>query len=163
MFNTCATIYTQGEVPIILMIFFFFKCYTRCTLIDSPWPENPANTCTRYTEPLDSCFNLIRCHQQCIPCARWTSSSVVKFKFCILRSLQCGGTQVFAGFSGHGNSVYNIIPLLKKRKCTSGPHCITVATIENGVGHAKFNWMMLFTFRYMLMVLGNLSLPPNYV
>ena len=26
--------------------------------------------------------------------------------------------QVFAGFSGHGNSIYNIIPLPKKRKCT---------------------------------------------
>ena len=26
--------------------------------------------------------------------------------------------QVFAGFSGHGDSICNIIPLLKKRKCT---------------------------------------------
>ena len=25
-------------------------------------------------------------------------------------------TQVFARFSGHGNSIYNIIPLLKKKK-----------------------------------------------
>ena len=32
-----------------------------------PWPENPANTYSRHTETLDSCFNLIRSHQQCIP------------------------------------------------------------------------------------------------
>ena len=32
-----------------------------------PWPENPANTCARHTETLDSCFDLIRSHQQCIP------------------------------------------------------------------------------------------------
>ena len=26
---------------------------------------------------------------------------------------------VLAGFSGHGNSIYNIIPLLKNKKCMS--------------------------------------------
>ena len=32
-----------------------------------PWPENAANTCTWHTETLDSCFDLIRSHQQYIP------------------------------------------------------------------------------------------------
>ena len=32
-----------------------------------PWPENPANTYARHTETLDSFFDLIRSHQQCIP------------------------------------------------------------------------------------------------
>ena len=32
--------------------------------IELPWPENLANTYTRHTETLDSCFNLIRFHQQ---------------------------------------------------------------------------------------------------
>ena len=35
--------------------------------IKLPWHENPANTYARHTETLDSCFNLIRSHQQCIP------------------------------------------------------------------------------------------------
>ena len=32
--------------------------------IELPWPENPANTYTLHTETLDSCFDLIRSHQQ---------------------------------------------------------------------------------------------------
>ena len=35
--------------------------------IELPWPENPANTCMRHTEAMDSCFDPIRFHQQCIP------------------------------------------------------------------------------------------------
>ena len=34
--------------------------------IELPWPENPTNTCELHTEPLDSCFNLIKSHQLCI-------------------------------------------------------------------------------------------------
>ena len=34
--------------------------------IELPWPENMASTYTWHTERLDSCFNLIRSHQQCI-------------------------------------------------------------------------------------------------
>ena len=34
--------------------------------IELPWPENPANTYTWHTETLDSYFNLIMSHQQCI-------------------------------------------------------------------------------------------------
>ena len=34
--------------------------------IELPQLENPANTCVRHTETLDSCFDLIRSHQQCI-------------------------------------------------------------------------------------------------
>ena len=33
------------------------------------------------------------------------------------------GAQVFVRFSDHGNSIYNIIPLLKKRKCTTSVGC----------------------------------------
>ena len=39
--------------------------------IELPWTENPANTYARYTEILDSCFDLIRSYQQCIP---WSPS-----------------------------------------------------------------------------------------
>ena len=39
--------------------------------IELPWPENPANTCTWHMEPLDSGFDLIRFHQQCIPYMPW--------------------------------------------------------------------------------------------
>ena len=38
-----------------------------------------------------------------------------------LKQLSSGSicrVQVFVGFSGHGNSIYNIIPPLKKKKCT---------------------------------------------
>ena len=35
--------------------------------IELRWPENPANTYPWHTETLDSCFDLIRSHQQCIP------------------------------------------------------------------------------------------------
>ena len=35
--------------------------------IELPGPENPVNTHARHTEILDSCFDLIRSHQQCIP------------------------------------------------------------------------------------------------
>ena len=42
-------------------------------------------------------------------------------KMTLLRSKQLSSVsvcraKVFAGFSGHGNSIHNIIPLLKKRK-----------------------------------------------
>ena len=33
-------------------------------LIELQWPENLANTYARYKETLESCFNLIRSHQQ---------------------------------------------------------------------------------------------------
>ena len=35
--------------------------------IELPWPENPASTCAWHTETLDSCFDVIRSHQQWIP------------------------------------------------------------------------------------------------
>ena len=35
--------------------------------IELLWLENPVNTWAWHTETLDSCFNLIRSHQQCIP------------------------------------------------------------------------------------------------
>ena len=34
--------------------------------IELPRPENPVNTYSRYMEIRDSCFDLIRSHQQCI-------------------------------------------------------------------------------------------------
>ena len=36
-----------------------------------------------------------------------------------LSSVSVCHVQVFAGFSSHGNSIHNMIPLLKKEKCTS--------------------------------------------
>ena len=45
--------------------------------IELPWPENLPNTYAWYTGTLDSCFDLIRSHQQCIPVISttgdWTS------------------------------------------------------------------------------------------
>ena len=35
--------------------------------IELPWPENPANTYAWHTGILDSCFDLIRSHQHCLP------------------------------------------------------------------------------------------------
>ena len=35
--------------------------------IELPWPENLANTYAWHVETLDSCFDLIRSHQLCIP------------------------------------------------------------------------------------------------
>ena len=35
--------------------------------IELLWPENPTNTSAWYTETLDSCFSLMRSHQQYIP------------------------------------------------------------------------------------------------
>ena len=35
--------------------------------IELPWPENSANTYAWHTETLNSSFDLIRSHQQCIP------------------------------------------------------------------------------------------------
>ena len=35
--------------------------------IELPWPEDPATTYARHAETLDSYFDLIRSHQQCIP------------------------------------------------------------------------------------------------
>ena len=42
-------------------------CYYLVLWIELSWPENPANTYVRHTETLDSCFDLIRSHQQYIP------------------------------------------------------------------------------------------------
>ena len=43
-----------------------------------------------------------------------------------LFSLLVSRVQVFTGFSGHGNSIYNIIPLLKKEN---------VHPIQFGINH----------------------------
>ena len=43
--------------------------------IELPWPENLANTYTWHMETLDSSFDLIRSHQQCIP---WFSLLEIK-------------------------------------------------------------------------------------
>ena len=45
--------------------------------IELPWPESPANTYTRHTETLDSYFDLIRSHQQCIP---WSPPQIAEPK-----------------------------------------------------------------------------------
>ena len=127
--------------------------------IELPWPENLANTYMRHRETLDSCFNLIRSHQQCytviapattecraktLPLSHQPSShtndakstshgncvanSVVACSITVqhcwwdlirlkqLSSVSLCRMQVFTGFSGHGNSIHNIILLLKKEK-----------------------------------------------
>ena len=134
--------------------------------IELPWSENPANTYAQYTETLDSCFDLIRSHQQCNTvistsgdqtsdhrwqsrnsttkrhlCVIWTDGSVVEFWLCnlwllvwspevdimvyhcwwnLMRLKQLFSVSIccaleFTRFSGHANSIYNIIPLLKKK------------------------------------------------
>ena len=40
--------------------------FTYLLWIELLWPENPANTCTWHMETLNSCFDPIRSHQQCI-------------------------------------------------------------------------------------------------
>ena len=57
---------TLVRVHIFLWVNLLIKNYR----IDLPWPENPANTCDWHTEILDSCFDLIRSHQWCLP---WSS------------------------------------------------------------------------------------------
>ena len=44
-----------------------FMSYQPLRWMELPWLENPANTYARHSETLDSCFDLIRTHQQCIP------------------------------------------------------------------------------------------------
>ena len=102
--------------------------------IELPWPENPVNIYIRHTETLDSCFNFIRTHQQCIPwsplleiesvttdCSAKTLQLSHQFishtsdtKLTSHSNMSCVGV---TGFSGQGNSIHNIIPLLKKGKC----------------------------------------------
>ena len=43
--------------------------------IEITWPENPANTYAWHKETLDSCFELIRSHQQRIP---WSPSTDIE-------------------------------------------------------------------------------------
>ena len=93
--------------------------------IELPWPENPANTCAWHTVTLDSGFDLIRSHQQCIP---WSPpleiepattecrAETLMVWWDLIRSKQLSSVsvchaQVFAGFSGHANS----IPQFKKK------------------------------------------------
>ena len=75
----------------------------------TPWNElprleNPANTCAWHTKTvggdhgINGWWDLIRSRQ--------------------LFNVSVCHAQVFAGFSGHGYSIHNIIPLLKKQKCT---------------------------------------------
>ena len=45
---------------------FIFQVEELILWIGLPRPENPVNTYARHTGTLDSCFDLIRSHQQCI-------------------------------------------------------------------------------------------------
>ena len=67
-------VYTVLSWIVLLFNFFFvfiIMAYLPlceiCPFRRLPWPENLANTCMRHTETLDSCFNLIRSHQPCVP------------------------------------------------------------------------------------------------
>ena len=48
-------------------VYFSFLSRGIILWIELPWPENPANIYARRMETLDSCFDLIRSLQQCIP------------------------------------------------------------------------------------------------
>ena len=48
-------------------VYFSFLSRGIILWIELPRPENPANTYTQHMETPDSCFNLTRSHQQCIP------------------------------------------------------------------------------------------------
>ena len=50
---------SNGSISVVKLIVMLW--------IELLWPENPVNTCARHTETLDSSFDLIRPHQQCIP------------------------------------------------------------------------------------------------
>ena len=52
---------------VYIHFFFFFLSKVIILWTELPWPENLVNTCVRHTETLDSYFDLIRPHQQCIP------------------------------------------------------------------------------------------------
>ena len=91
-------------------------------------PENLVNVCARHTKTLDGCFDLIKSQQQRIP---WSSPLEIEpaTTKCPKGHVFPGGleirirlkgkdidvcrVQVFAGFSDHGNSIHNIIPLFK--------------------------------------------------
>ena len=47
-------------------LFVFYGISTFVLWIELPWPKNPANLHARHMVTLDSCFDLIRSHQQCI-------------------------------------------------------------------------------------------------
>ena len=67
--------------------------------------------CVQHTEPLDSCFDLISSHQQCIS---WSLPLRIKSL-----TTECRAESIPLWFSGYRNWIYNIIPPLKKRKYTS--------------------------------------------
>ena len=48
-------------------LYFLFLSRGIILWIELPWPENSMNTYAGHSETLDSCFDLIRSHQQCIP------------------------------------------------------------------------------------------------
>ena len=72
----------------------------------------------------------------------WCNLIRSKQWFCVLCAM-------FVKFSGHGNSIYNIIPLLKKKKCISLDICFSFQGIsfEDAVKIRKTNVNpALFTF-----------------
>ena len=97
--------------------------------IELPWLENPVNTYIWHTETLDTCFDLIRSHQLYIPMISTTGYWTSDHRVLALQSVVAGGDHsihcwwdlirskqlfsvsvccawVFAGFSGHGNSIH---------------------------------------------------------
>ena len=130
LFLCALFLFLQFQYSIISKTVFFkstfFLCKRIISWIELPWPENPANTYARHTETLDSCFDLIRSHQQCI---LWSPPLEIKPATTDFRAetLQLSYQYLShtsdakltrhgncAGFSGHGNSIHNITPQLKK-------------------------------------------------
>ena len=85
--------YYKGRIKVTFLIKYIYMCVCVCVCvclcvctfsflsrgiilwIELSWPENTANTCTWHTETLDSCFDLINFHQQCIA---WSPTLEIK-------------------------------------------------------------------------------------
>ena len=63
-----SVLFTEGK-DVHLLFFSFFSRRRIIFWIELPQPENLGNTCAWRTETLDSCFDLIKSHQQRI---RWS-------------------------------------------------------------------------------------------
>ena len=103
------------------------------------WPCNLQDTFCAIT--MTSWFGVT-----CVRCGLWLSGRVSALHSVVAGSISSGGDhsihcwwdlirskqlssvsvccgQVITRFSGHGNSIHNIIPLLKKEKCIPNPRC----------------------------------------
>ena len=79
--SNAPTTFDIGVTPIFNRLFFLLSGHVHLFVhflyfgsgitfwIDQSWPENLGTTCVQHRGTLDSCFDVIRSHQQCIPCS----------------------------------------------------------------------------------------------